>query len=81
VKTIVALGHRTFQDRQFVHGAEIDPDLLSVEQIDLEVDHKGVVEYDAAERRSLYRIFSVFSGCSESENLSNDELAQFSLPA
>ena len=80
MKTLVALGHRTFQDRQFVHGDEIPLDLLSVEQIDWEIDHRGIVEYDSAERRSLYRLFAPFSGSKEKAELSSDELTELCLP-
>ena len=79
MKTIVALGHRQFGEQQFTHGSEIPPDLLPAEVVDYHVDRKELVEYNSAEHRSLYRLFAKFSGCSERERLSRQELAEYAL--
>jgi hypothetical protein len=78
MKTLVVI--RQIGDRQFHHGEELPPDLLPQEAIDLHLDRKELAEYDASERRSLYRILHRFSGCSVgTERLSNEELAACAL--
>ena len=79
MKTLVVLGHLQVGDRQFYHGAELPPDLLPREAVDLHLDNKQLIEYDASERRSLYRLLHRFSGCSVSERLSDSELTQLAL--
>jgi hypothetical protein len=79
VKTLVVIRHLQVGDRRFHHGDELPPDLLPLAAVNLHLDRKELVEYDADERRSLYRLFSSFSGCSETERLSNQELAALAL--
>jgi hypothetical protein len=79
MKTLVLVRHLEVGDRQLHHGDELPPDLLPPEAIDWHLDRKEIVEYDSAERRSLYRFFHHFTGCSEKERLSNEEYAAFAL--
>jgi len=78
--TLVAIHQLKIADRVFAHGEEIEPDLLPDERLDWHIDHRQIVEYDPRVRRSLYRLFSVFSGCQESEQLSQDERDAYCLP-
>jgi hypothetical protein len=71
--TLVSINHRQLGDRHFYHGEEIEPDLLEGQLLDWWIDHGWCRE--APERRSLYRLFSPFSGCKESEPLAENELA------
>ena len=80
MKTIVAVGHKQFGEQQFTHGSEIPPDLLPAEVVDYHVDRKELIEYDSSERRSLYRLFHVFSDCDETEPLTPEELNAYALP-
>jgi len=80
MKTIVAVGHRQFGDRQFHHGEEIPPGLLPQEVTDWHIDRKELQELDSAERRSLYRLFHAFSDCGETEPLTPEELTAYALP-
>ena len=75
MKTLILIRHLQIGDRQFHHGSELPPGLLPREAIDLHLDRREIVEYDASERRSLYRLLHHFSGCKETEPLSNDETA------
>lgn len=79
MKTFVVIGHLQVDDRQFNHGEELPPDLLPRETIDVHLDRKELVECDANERRSLYRLLHHFSGCSTKERLSNQEQAALTL--
>jgi hypothetical protein len=79
MKTLVVIHHLQVGDQQFLHGAELPPDLLPREAIDLHLDRKQLVEYDANERRSLHRLLHHFSGCSQIERASTDEHAAFAL--
>jgi hypothetical protein len=76
--TLVAIRHLEIQGHVFHHGSEIMPDLLSKESVDKLIDQGALREYP--ERRSLFRIFSQFSGCKEREQLDKDELDAFALP-
>jgi hypothetical protein len=76
--TLVAIRHTEIQGHVFHHGSEIVPGLLSKESVDKLIDQGALREYP--ERRSLFRIFSQFSGAKESEQLDKDELVQFALP-
>jgi hypothetical protein len=73
--TLVVIRHLQIGDRVFHHGDELPPDALPQEAIDLHLDLKQLVELDANERRSIYRLLHRFSGCSEKERLSNEETA------
>jgi hypothetical protein len=77
--TLVANGHRQFQDRHFVHGDEIEPGLLGQAVANWWQDHGWAREYGADQRRSLYRLFAPFSGCKEKEPLTR-ELTAYALP-
>lgn len=79
MRTLVCIRHLQVGDRHFAHGEELPPQLLPQEAIDLHLDRKELVAYDSDERRSLYRLFSQFSGCSETERLSNEENATLAL--
>ena len=73
--TLVVIHSLQIGARQFRHGEELEPNLLPPEEVDSLVDRKQLIEYDSSERRSLYRLLHRFSGCSETERLSNEELA------
>ena len=77
--TLIAIHHLEIQDRIFPHGSEIPPDLLAQKTLSKLIDQRRVREYDARDRRSLYRLFSTFSGCTESEQLTPEEL-NYALP-
>jgi hypothetical protein len=65
--TLVFIRHHQIGARQFFHGEELPLNLLSQEQIDKMIDQKTLAEYP--ERRSLYKLFSAFSGAKEREPL------------
>jgi hypothetical protein len=75
--TLVFIGPRQIGDRQFHHGDELPDGILSQEQIDRMLDQKLLAE--VRERRSLHKLFSVFSGAKETEPL-DAELTGFALP-
>jgi len=79
MKTLIVIGHLQVDARQFSHGEELPPDLLARESIDIYLDRKQLVEHDANERRSVYRLLHHFSGCSETERLTTDEAAALTL--
>jgi hypothetical protein len=78
MKTLVLNGHHELNGVTYHHGSEMPPDLLSGELRDWWLDHGWVREHDSSERRSLHRLFSHFSGSSESEPI-DSELKQFAL--
>jgi hypothetical protein len=69
--TLIFVRHGQIGTRHFQHGDELPPNMLPREIIDHWLDERWLAE--AADRRSLYRLFHHFSGCSESEQLSNEE--------
>jgi len=77
--TLVVIRHLQIGDRVFSHGSELPPDLLPQEAVDLHIDRKELAEFDVCERRSIYRLLHRFSGCSETERLSNEETQQLAL--
>ena len=77
--TLVSNGTNEINGRRFNHGEELPPDLLSRETVDQWLDRRWLHEYNTADRRSLYRLFAPFSGCSQTEPLTREELA-FILP-
>jgi hypothetical protein len=79
VKTFVIIRALRVGDRRFQHGDELPPDLLPQQAVDIHLDRRELIEYDSAERRSLYRLLHRFSGCSEREHLSNEEHAAYAL--
>ena len=70
--TLIVIRHLEIDGRAFAHGSELPPDLLTREQVDKLLDEGRLVEY--LERRSLYRLLTVFSGASEKESLTKQEL-------
>jgi hypothetical protein len=75
--TLVVIRHLQIGDRQFHHGDELPPDLLPQEAVDAHLDRKELD--DSTERRSVYRLLHRFSGCSETERLTTDELIALTL--
>ena len=75
--TLVVIRHLEIDGRSFTHGSELQPDLLTRGEVDKLLDEGKLAEYP--ERRSLYRLLSAFSGCSEKEHLTNEELAAHTL--
>jgi hypothetical protein len=78
--TLVVIGTRIINGQRFEHGSELPPNLLARDEIDKMLDRRQLAECHPSVRRSLYRLFSHFSGCNESEQLSPDELKAFALP-
>ena len=78
--TLVAMHHLEIEGRVFHHGAEIIPGLISRATLAKLIDQGRVREYDSRDRRSLYRLFSRFSGCADTEPLSDVERAAYALP-
>jgi hypothetical protein len=78
--TLVAIRTLNFGDHVFHHGDEIIPDLFDEQTVNRLIDQKRVKEYDTRDRRSLYRLFSPFSGCDQREQLTQEELDTLALP-
>jgi hypothetical protein len=83
VKTIIARSGRRIGGALYPHGSEIPPSLLSDDELASMLDNGELIEYDSSERRSLYRLFAPlfapFSGCTEQESLTQEELDQLAL--
>lgn len=77
--TLVARGTRTINGKQYHHGSEIPPGVLSDETVNRMLDNRELEEYDARSRRSLYRVFHRFSDCKEQESLTREELNELAL--
>ena len=77
--TLVFIRHATIDGRQYHHGDELPPDVLTAEQIAQGLDNKALVELDSTERRSLYRLLPRFSGAKERELLTTAELTTYAL--
>lgn len=75
--TLIAIHHLEIEGRVFHHGAEIMPGLIAQKTVDELLDQGRVRE---TEHRSLYRIFSMFSDCAETEPLMPEELNAYALP-
>ena len=75
--TLVLIRHLQIGERQFYPGDEVPPGLLSQEEIDRLLDGKQLD--DSTERRSIYRLLHRFSGCSETERPTTNELTALSL--
>jgi hypothetical protein len=75
--TLVFVRHTDLGDRMFHHGDELPPDVLPSRVVDQFLDSGRLRE--VAERRSLFRLFHVFSGCKEREPLDEHELAAYGL--
>jgi hypothetical protein len=78
--TLVATHHLEIEGRVLHHGAEIMPGLISRATLAKLIDQGRVREYDSRDRRSLYRLFSRFSGCEDTEPVSNVERMAYALP-
>jgi hypothetical protein len=78
--TLIAIRHLEIAGHVIAHGCEIAPGLLAQATINRLIDQGSVKEYDSADRRSLHKLFSKFSGCAESEQLTKDELDTLALP-
>jgi hypothetical protein len=76
MKTLVTRSTRTIHGKRYSHGSEIPPGALPPEAIDWWLDQHWA---DECERRSLYRLFPAFSGCTEFETLSSEELKSYAL--
>ena len=57
-------------------GDEVPPGLFSKEQVDSMLDARQLAEYD---RPPLYRIFHKFTGCSEEQPLTKEQIARYAL--
>ena len=77
--TIVNSTRHGQRDKRFGHGDEIPPNLLSPEELAARLDNGEAIEYDSRDRRSLYRLFAPFSGCTEQESLTREELNELAL--
>ena len=78
--TLIAIHHLEIEGRVFHHAAEIMPSLISSATLAKLIDQGRVREYDSRDRRSLYRLFSRFSGCEDTEFLSDVERTAYALP-
>jgi hypothetical protein len=76
--TFIFVRHSEIGGRVFTHGSELPPGTLTKEVVNQLIDAGHLKEYQ--DRRSLFRIFHRFAGCSERERLSQDELAAYTLP-
>ena len=76
--TLIFIKHHSISGRLFRHGSELPPDILTQDEIDKLLDQRVLTEYP--ERRSLYRLFPVFSGSTDREQLAKDELDACWLP-
>jgi hypothetical protein len=77
--TLIAVHQLEIQGRIFHHGSEIMPGLIPAATLAKLIDQGRVREYDSRDRHSLYRLFSKFSGCKESEPLTEEEIEAYSL--
>jgi hypothetical protein len=75
--TLVVIRHLEINGRVFAHGSELPPDLLTQEEAAKLLDAGSLVEYP--DRRSLYRLFHLFSGSKEQEQLTKEELSAHAL--
>jgi hypothetical protein len=69
--TLIFSRHGSVGSRQFAHGDELPPDIVTEEIISRWLDEHWLRE--DGERRSLYRMFDAFSGCKEHEELTTKE--------
>ena len=79
IPTLVSIHHHELNGRQFLHGDEIVPGLLTGELLDWWIDKRWCREMP--ERRSLHRLFHPFSGCEERQELTERELTSYTLPS
>jgi hypothetical protein len=74
MSTLVCIRHCEIDGHRYSHGEEVPPDALPRETVNQWLDRKWLLEYDSSSvRRSLYRLFSAFSGTKEHEDLSKEE--------
>jgi hypothetical protein len=77
--TVVSIRFNEIGGTAYRHGDEIPPGAaLSPEEMGKLIDQGRLIAYP--ERRSLYKLFSAFSGCSEHEELDKDEASALCLP-
>ena len=67
MNTLIVLRSLQIGERLFRTSEEMPPDFLTREAVDLAIDRRELAE--VPERKSLFKMFNVFSGTSESENL------------
>jgi hypothetical protein len=75
--TLIFVRSYNLGDRLFRTGDELPPNVLEQSDIDKLIDQRRLAE--RKDRRSLYRLFHVFSGCEEKESLTDQELTELSL--
>jgi hypothetical protein len=80
MKTIICKGHQELNGVKYSHGAELPSRLLTDALLDDWLDNKLAIEVDDTQRRSLYLLFSPFSGTRQSEPIQLDaELRRFTI--
>ena len=77
--TLILIHHHLIDGVQYLHGDELPPGILTQHEINKWLDAGKLKEN--RERRSLYRLFSAFSGSEEKESLDKDELSAYTLPS
>jgi hypothetical protein len=81
MKTFAVVHPREIKGQLYEHADELPPNTVSKDEADKLLDAGWLKEYDASERRSLHRLFHLFSGCKEQEALTKDELRAYALPS
>jgi hypothetical protein len=76
--TLVLINHHEIAGRQFHHGDELPPGFLSQDAVNKLLDLGWLREMP--DRRSLFRLFHRFSGCSEKQSLEKSEAESYALP-
>jgi hypothetical protein len=66
-------------DRHFGFGEELPPGLVPREVVDRWLDNGWLKEYDAADRLSLYRLFSRFTGATPEQPMTREQIEDFCL--
>ena len=74
---LVFIRHHEINGRLYRHSEELPPGVLDQETVHRLLDQRVLTE--CPERRSLYRLFSHFSGCAQTEALTQEELTDFTL--
>jgi len=77
--TLIFIHARQIGDRLFRHAEELAPGYLSEQDIALALDHGWLREIHPSERRSLYKIFHSFSGCTKRQPLDPGETDQLTI--
>jgi hypothetical protein len=76
--TLIFVRSYNLGDRLFRTGDELPPNVLEQSDIDKLIDQRRLAE--RKDRRSLFRLFSKFSGCAQREQLTQEELDTLALP-